>query len=198
MEAASALLFLAAAAIAVSSHSYPNVIYDIDSSCFFSWLPVCGNFLPELLRDWVAIAFLEIIFVYDLKWRLIPDRVVLPAIIAVFLFNLLLGDSWLNLLLAAAAGFGFFALQYVLSHGRWIGGGDLRIGALMGVLLGWPQVVLAVFLSYIVGAAVSLVLVAVAGKKLASEIPFAVFLAPATLLSLWFGEKIIGWYLGLF
>jgi len=198
VEIAASLLFLLAAVIGVANHSYPQIVYDLDQSCFFSWLPVCGNFLPEMLRGWLAIIFLLIIFVYDLKWKLILDRIVLPAIIVIFIFNVFLGDNWINLLLAAAIGFGFFGLQYVFSRGRWIGGGDLRLGALLGVLLGWPAVVLAIFLSYIAGAAVSIALIIFKGKKLASEIPFAVFLAPAALFTLWFGDWIINWYLGFF
>ena len=194
VETATSLLFLAAAMVSLHNHSFAFW----DQSCSFSWLPACSDFLLELLRDWLALAFLIIIFVYDLKWRLILDRIVLPATVIIFILNLLLGYNWQGLILAVAVGFGFFALQYVLSRGRWIGGGDLRVGALMGALLGWPQIVLAIFLSYIIGAAISLILIAVKGKKLTSEIPFAVFLVPATLISLWFGRCIIGWYLGFF
>lgn len=196
VELLSGLLFLLAAFISLKNYSDPAIWYDSGRSCFFSWLPDCGNFLIGLLRDWLAVAFLIIIFVYDLKWRLILDRIAIPAIIIVFILNLALGYSLINLLLAMAIGFGFFALQYVFSRGRWIGGGDLRVGALMGALLGWPQVILAIFMAYIIGAAVSIILIMAKGKKLTSEIPFAVFLVPATLISLWFGQYIIGWYLG--
>lgn len=198
VEAATSLLFLAATIIGVYHQAIPHPWYGLDQFCFFSSVTACINFFPELLRDWLVIVFLIIIFVYDLKWRLILDRVVLPAIAIVFIFNLLLGANWLNLVLAAAVGGGFFALQFLLSRGRWIGGGDLRVGALLGVLLGWPAVILAIFLAYIAGAIVSVILIIVKGRKLASEIPFAVFLAPAALFTLWFGERIISWYLGLF
>ncbi len=198
VELATGLLFALAAYISIRNNSFPIVAYDLDSSCFFSWLPVCGNFLLELLRDWLAIFFLVVIFVYDLKWRVILDRVALPALAVIFILNLLLGYSPINLAAAALVGFGFFASQYLISRGRWIGGGDLRVGALLGVLLGWPQIILGIFLAYIVGAAISIMLVIAKGKKLNSEIPFAVFLAPAALITLWLGGRIISWYLGFF
>jgi len=198
VEIACGLLFLLAAAISSRHNPALNVFYHFNKSYFFSWLPAGGDLLIQLLRDWLAIAFLIVIFVYDLKWKLILDRIALPAIIIFFIINLVLGYGLANLLLATVIGFGFFALQYLISRGRWIGGGDLRVGALMGALLGWPQIILAIFLSYIIGALISIVLVITKGKKLTSEIPFAVFLAPATLITLWLGGRIISWYLGFF
>ena len=47
---------------------------------------------------------------------------------------------------------GFFALQHFISKGKWVGSGDIRLGILMGFVLGWPMSIVALFLSYIIGS----------------------------------------------
>jgi prepilin signal peptidase PulO-like enzyme (type II secretory pathway) len=151
----------------------------------------------ELLRNWLVIAVLVIVFVYDLKWQLIPDEVVLPIIIIVIVLNLLLGRGIADMLIGFLIGFGFFAVQYFVSGGKWIGGGDLRLGALLGVLLGWQGAILALFLSYIVGAIVSIGLLMAKKATPKSQIPFGVFICPAMIFVLLWGQGLANWYFGL-
>ncbi|MFA6593713.1 MAG: prepilin peptidase [Candidatus Buchananbacteria bacterium] len=153
--------------------------------------------LLKFFRDIFLVSVLTIIFVYDLRWQLIPDQVTIPSIVLLFVFSLLLGQSLGSLVFAVLVGFGFFGLQYWVSSGRWIGGGDLRLGALMGAALGWPLLIVGLLAAYIVGAAVSVVLL-VSGKAQAkTPIAFGTFLALGTLVALFWGEKIINWYFGL-
>jgi len=148
-----------------------------------------------LLRDWFIVSVLMVIFVYDLKWGYILDRVTLPAIIVIFGVNILLGEAWSNLFLAAAVGAGFFFLQYFLSRGKWVGGGDIRMGALMGFALGWPGVLVSLVIAYLIGAIVSIYLLASKRKKIGSKIALGTFLAAGTLIALFWQEQIIIWYL---
>lgn len=143
-------------------------------------------------------AVLLIIFLYDLKHYLILDQVILPAILIVFFANLMLGGSWQKMLLAALVVCGFFLVQFLLSRGRWIGGGDLRLGFFMGIVLSWPQILVAVFLAYILGSIIGLALVALKLKKWQSKIPFAAFLCPAAFIALLWGEALLRWYLTMF
>lgn len=147
------------------------------------------------LRDWYIIAIFTIIFIYDLRWYLVLDRVTLPAIFILFFFNLYLGFSWQNLLISGIIGGSFFLLQFVVSGGKWIGGGDLRIGLLMGVALGWPDGIVAIFISYIIGAMVAIPLLLFKKKEMKSEIPLGTFLAVGTLIVLFWGRGLISWYL---
>jgi prepilin signal peptidase PulO-like enzyme (type II secretory pathway) len=125
----------------------------------------------------------------------VDDEISLPALVLIFLANLALGASWLTLLSSAIIGGGFFALQYVVSRGRWVGSGDIRLGALLGVALGWPNVLVALFLAYFAGAVSGLVLILLKKKHLKSPLPFGIFLAPAALVALWWGGAIVKWYL---
>ncbi|MEK7211995.1 MAG: prepilin peptidase, partial [Patescibacteria group bacterium] len=79
--------------------------------------------------------FLLVIFIYDYKYYLIPDSVTLPAIIFAFGFNFWRGFGVGNLFLGMAVGGGFFLLQYVISRGKWIGGGDIRLVAVNGIAI---------------------------------------------------------------
>ena len=156
----------------------------------------------ELLVTLIAYLFfasiLIIIFVYDLKYYLILDVVTIPAIVVAFLVNLYLGLGFVNLLLGALIAGGFFWLQFVLSKGKWIGGGDIRLGVLMGLILGWKLVLVALFLAYIIGAVVGVGLLAYKKKEWGSQVPFGTFLSLATVIALLWGEIILNWYWGLF
>lgn len=153
--------------------------------------------LVTLLRNWVFISIFIVIFVMDLRWYMIYDIIVLPSIIVAFFLNFLIGIDWRSMLLGGIIGGGFFLFQYIISQGKWIGSGDIRLGFLMGILLNWKLLLLALFLSYIFGAVIGLVLIAMGRKKLTSQIPFGTFLATGSIFALLFGENIIEWYFKL-
>ena len=139
-----------------------------------------------------------VIFIYDLRWFLILDKVTLPACILVFLFSCILGANWLNLLISGIIGGSFFFIQFALSRGKWIGGGDIRLGLLMGLALGWPMVMVAIFLAYFIGSFAGIGLIISGKKKWGSKIPLGVFLSTATIITLFWGEQILNWYLNFF
>jgi prepilin signal peptidase PulO-like enzyme (type II secretory pathway) len=161
------------------------------------WQNITWILGAQLLIWWIFAAFLIIIFVYDLRYYLILDKVSLPAIILAFIANLFLGHSWLNLLIAALLAGGFFLAQFVFSQGKWIGGGDIRLGLLMGMMLGWPHILTGLFLAYVLGAIVGLFLIAIGKKTLSSKVPFGTFLTLAILVTLLYGDILLHWYLNL-
>lgn len=139
--------------------------------------------------------FLIILFVYDLKYYLVSDKIVYPAIIIAFLYQLQF--SIFNYLSAAVIAGGFFLVIILISKGKWMGMGDVKIGILMGLILGLPKVFVALFLAFLIGALVSILLMALKKKTLKSEIPFGPFLTAATLLAVFWGDKLLNWYFGL-
>ena len=154
-------------------------------------------FLPQLLLYWYFIAVLILVFVYDLRYMLILPSVTIPAAIIAIIGNLALGRSWWSLLLGCFIGAGFFYLQLVLSRGEWIGGGDVYLGFLLGAILGWPLVLVALFLAYVSGASVGLILLTSKKKTLKSQLAFGTFLSAATVVSMLYGNSILLWYLGI-
>ena len=149
----------------------------------------------KFARDLFIICVLIVIFIIDFKWFLILDKVTIPAMLIVFGLNLALGMDWKNLLISGIIGGSFFLLQYLISKGKWLGGGDIRMGALMGLMLGWPMVMLAIFLAYIFGSVLGISLLIIGKKKMSSKLPLGTFLAPATLIVLLWGAQILDWYL---
>lgn len=149
------------------------------------------------LRDAVMSVFLLIIFVYDLRFSYILDRFSIPAMIIALGCNALLGAPMVSILLGGLMIGGFFAFQFLISKGAWIGGGDIRMGLLMGFYLGISQGLLALFIAYVLGSIVGVILILSRKRKLDSQVPFGTFLSAATLVALLFGNDILGWYLGL-
>lgn len=150
-----------------------------------------------LFRNLFVVCVFIIIFVYDLRWQLILDRFTLPALVVVFLTNIMLGWAIVPMVLAIAVGGGFFLLQFIASKGKWIGGGDIRLGALIGAVVGWPVVVVALFMSYIIGAVTLSPLLLFGRARLGALVPFGTFLVVGALVSMMWGERIVIWYLGL-
>lgn len=152
--------------------------------------------MPAFLIFLVFSSFLIIIFVYDLKYYLILDKVTLPALVLAFVANyLLLGFTLGNLFFASVIIAGFFLLQFIISKGKWIGGGDICLGLVMGVMLGWPNALVALFLAYLLGALVSIILLVSKQKRWGDQLPFGTFLSLATVITLLYGEAILKWYL---
>ncbi len=157
-----------------------------------------SRFSVLLLRNWFIVAVMIVIFIYDLKWYLILDKVTVPAMIVIFGLNLLLGYNLWNLLFSGIIGGSFFLFQFLVSRGKWIGGGDIRLGVLIGLTLGWPMVLAAIFVAYLIGSFAALVLVIFRKKRWGSMVPLGIFLSTATVIILFFGGNLINWYFSLF
>lgn len=166
---------------------YARYVYAIDIG------PI--DALQYMFRDMVFASILITLFLYDLKYFLILDRFSLPAMGVAVGVNLWMGVSLSSMLLAAAVVGGFFLLQFSISRGRWIGGGDIRMGVLMGLMLGWPLALLAVFFAYALGAIVGLFLLRSKKAEWKSHLPFGTFLAVGTLVTLVWGGPILHWYM---
>ena len=144
-----------------------------------------------LIRNFFITSILVFVFLYDLKYQLILDKIVLPTILIVFIFNLLIGLPLKNYLFAALVVTLFFALQFIISRGRWIGGGDLRLGFLLGLIVGWPGILLTLIIAYVSGTIIGLLLIIAKQKEMASAVPFAPFLVFGALITLFWGSQIL-------
>jgi prepilin signal peptidase PulO-like enzyme (type II secretory pathway) len=149
----------------------------------------------------IITSFLIIIFVYDLKHYIIPDKVIYPAIGIAVLYQLF--GIWPPTKILWAVGFGilpsvFFLAIILFSHERWMGFGDFKLVVLMGLILGFPNILVALFLAFFLGAIIGMGLVISGKKQLSSEVPFGPFLVTGTFFALFFGKEIINWYLNLF
>ncbi len=136
------------------------------------------------------------ILFYDLRYKEIHDAVMLPAIVVALILSIFTGNV-VSSMIGGGIGFGFFALQYFASQGRWIGAGDMRIGAFIGLMLGWQLTLLALMLSYIFGSLISIALLVSGKADRKTAIPLGPFIVVGTMLAFFFGEKLIWLYLNL-
>ncbi len=150
-----------------------------------------------ILIFYLFITFIFVVLsIYDFMYKEVADRIVLPAFVIAFLFMGFAGiHTFASLAMAVGIPVVFFGLLFFGSKGKWLGGGDIRIGALMGALLGWPGILIGLFLGYLLGAIFSLI--GLISKKLTrkSQIPFAPFLLIGTYIAMFWGKEVISWYL---
>jgi leader peptidase (prepilin peptidase) / N-methyltransferase len=154
--------------------------------------------IADLLVACLFLAALVAIAGIDLEHQLIPDRITLPGILVGFLTSFLgTRTSWLDSLLGVLAVGGTLLAVTVLSGGG-MGGGDVKLGAMMGAFLGYKLALLALFLAVIGGGCVALSLLFTGIRRRKDPIPFGPFLAMAAAITLLWGERILTWYLTAF
>ncbi len=90
---------------------------------------------------------------------------------------------------------GFFTLLIIITRGKGMGGGDVKLGALMGASLGFPNSILALMMAFFSGAVLSLLLILIRRKNFKSVVPFGPFLVLGSLIALFWGDQLIDWYL---
>jgi prepilin signal peptidase PulO-like enzyme (type II secretory pathway) len=139
--------------------------------------------------------------VYDLRWFLLPDRIVLPLIVIValsvagrYLSAHDLSHLW-EPTTGAAIIAGLFWLLWKISDGAWIGYGDVKLAIVLGLLAGTPaKAFLVIFLASLIGTIVSIPLLMKGKKGLKLHIPFGPYLLSATFIVVLYGSTIIDWY----
>lgn len=181
------------------SWQYPLVEFStaiLFLSLFYRY-PISIISAVNLFYLFTIFSFLIIIFVYDLKHYIIPDKVIYPAIAIVFIYNFLKSDFHLksDFVLSAFGAALFFLIIVLISRGKWMGIGDIKLAFLMGLILSWPNILVALFLAFFLGAITGVGLIIAQKKTLKSEVPFGPFLVAGTIIALFWGKIIIDWYL---
>lgn len=177
--------------------------YFFDVMQMFSWITT-GYYL-------FIISSLLVILVYDFLYMEIPSIVLWLAIFVAIVFALLVdggreissGMTAFDFLtfsgaLAALAAFSFFFSMVAFSKEKWMGMGDAYLVILLGFIVGWPNILLALLLSFSLGALTGIGLILGKKKKMGSQLPFAPFLVLGTIITIFWYEPIVSWYFGLF
>ena len=163
-----------------------------------SALNVSGTFLGLYFLYAFYTFVLVFTFFFDLHYLKVSDEILLPAILIGLIATIAtpLTPHLFDAFLGAGIAVVFFGLQVLVSRGTWIGLGDLRVGAFMGVVLGWKMIIVALFVSYLIGSLVSLIIIVRTGKFRGIKIPFAPLLVTGTFVTVFFGDALLEWYLG--
>ncbi|HUD03733.1 MAG TPA: prepilin peptidase [Patescibacteria group bacterium] len=149
----------------------------------------------------VILVGLTALAVYDNKWMILPDKIIYPVIVFAIISTMLQfalgrpGKDITEVLLSVIIGGGLFWLIYQVSLGKWIGGGDVKLGFLLGILVAKPELaLLLLFFSSILGLVWILPLMISKKITRTSKVPFGPFLIMAAMIVVLFGQHVINWY----
>jgi len=153
----------------------------------------------EYLIYFALFCSLVVITFIDLKHQIIPDVISIPGIGAGFLASLVLPRiTWVDSLLGIALGGGIlYAVAmgyYLITKTEGMGGGDIKLLAMIGAFLGAQAVVVTIFVSAFVGSVVGVAMMAFRGKGRKYAIPYGPFLALGAVISLFWAESLVAWY----
>lgn len=174
------------------------------ASYFFWPLPLEGRGAIEFGFWLIFLVGLLALTVYDFRWFLLPDKMVFPLVVlaAAQVAVVAAYDRDWHLIVSALGGAvvisGIFYLIFQISKGTWIGGGDVKLGLVLGLLAGGVlEGFLVLFAASVAGLLASLpaVVKGKAGKK--TQIPFGPFLILGLIVVKLFGTAILDWYAGM-
>jgi len=186
------------------------------------WSMVSGQWLRIII--WIAIFLLFLLLaIIDFRHYIIPDEInILLAVLGIMMivspvgsqmlkvndqmsfigyYSMLFGsfgNIWVNHIGGAILPMVFFGLIIILSRGRGMGVGDFKLAGALGLIFGWPDILLVLALSFIVGAFVSVFLMIRKKKNIKDAVPFGPFLVIGAALVFFFGFQIVNLYFGFF
>jgi leader peptidase (prepilin peptidase)/N-methyltransferase len=140
--------------------------------------------------------------VYDLWWYILPTRIIQPlvavAVVQAVIVSLVYHGGLATItgaLLGVLVIGGIFYALFLVSRGAWIGGGDVRLGVLLGLLVGGPLMsLLLIFVASVLGTAVAVPLLGADKLKRTSRMPFGPFLLIGAVITRLFGAALLHWY----
>ncbi|HHY72841.1 MAG TPA: prepilin peptidase [Bacillus bacterium] len=152
------------------------------------------GFSAELIVSLTFVSMLIIIVVSDLKYMLIPDKVLLFFAPMLIIERIIIPlNPWWNSFLGASAGFCLLLMIAIISKGG-MGGGDIKLFALIGLVLGWKLVLLAFFMSTLFGTVFGIIGMLLKKVERGKPMPFGPYIAIGALATYFWGENIINWY----
>lgn len=154
--------------------------------------------VPRLLFACILI----VLFAIDLEHHLLPNVITIPGIVVGLAFSTMLPPGLLDALIGTVLGGGILWLigeaYYRYSGVEGMGGGDVKMLAMIGAFLGWKLVILTLVFSSFAGALVGLLVIAIRRGGMKYALPYGTFLSLAALVASLFGARIVAWYLQLY
>ena len=194
------------------SLQYPLVEFATGLLFVFVWVMlgqkcISGSqcFLMMIFYCWM-VAALVAVFVSDLRYRIIPDEVIFSSGLLILLIRLLetffgfsidFGGGILGAALSSLGAGLFFLILIRITKGKGMGMGDVKYVVFMGILLGWPKVLVGLFLAFLTGAVVGVILILTGRRHFGEQIAFGPYLSLATFIALFWGQQILDAYLKL-
>ena len=161
---------------------------------------IYGLSVQSLIYIILSSALIIIAFI-DLNKQIIPDVISLPGIIIGLILSFFVPYiSFINSALGVLVGGGIILViglvGSVIFKKEAMGGGDVKLAAMIGAFLGWKYAIISLFLGFFLGALVGIFLILSRVKRREDVIPFGPFIVLGSIITLLWGEKILSWYVG--
>lgn len=200
---------------------YPAV--ELLVAILFLTLFIRNGLTPAFAAELVFVGLIVPLVFIDLEHKILPNLITYPGFIAVILLRVAAPDpevlestralfsmaGWpdgavalVGSAMGALAGGGSLwlvrELYFRVRHAEGMGLGDVKMMLMVGAFLGWHLTLVTIFIGTVLGSLVGIALIKIRGGSLKLEIPFGVFLGPASLAAMFFGRELIAWYMGRF
>lgn len=185
------------------SSQYPSVEFSTGVLFAVLYLVLNPSSVYELIQFVILLitsVLLVAAFVYDAKYMELPEKYMLPAVaLGVVSLGMKAYQNGWNSLISQLIGLAVVVLIYTalwfFSKGKWLGAGDIRIAAVMGLFLAPTQLIVGLFAAYLVGAVYGVYVLRKAKNKKGVKVPFGPFLIIGFYVGLLWGQQIADWYL---
>ena len=161
---------------------------------------IYGLSVQTLIYIILSSALIIIAFI-DLNEQIVPDVISLPGIVVGFILSFFVSYiSFINSALGVVVGGGIILIigiaGSVIFKKEAMGGGDVKLAAMIGAFLGWRYIIISLFLGFFLGALAGIILILSKIKSREDMVPFGPFIVLGSFITLLWGEQIISWYLG--
>jgi leader peptidase (prepilin peptidase)/N-methyltransferase len=161
---------------------------------------VYGLSIQTLIYIILSSALVIIAFI-DLNEQIVPDVISLPGIVIGFIISFFVPYiSFLNSVLGVVFGGGIILIIGLAGSAIFkkeaMGGGDVKLAAMIGAFLGWRYIIISLFLGFFLGALTGIILILSKIKSREDVVPFGPFIVLGSFITILWGEKIISWYIG--
>ncbi|WP_093537004.1 prepilin peptidase [Psychrobacillus psychrotolerans] len=175
---------------------YP--VMELATGLLFAFAYYQLGFTLELVVALLFISLLVIITVSDIAYMLIPDKILLFFLIPLIVLRVFEPLSpWWDSIVGAVVGFGVLFLIAIVSKGG-MGGGDIKLFFVIGLVLGWVPTLLTLFLASIIGTVIGVISLRRTKQGRKTPIPFGPSIAIAAIIAYFYGESLVDWYVNLF
>ena len=171
---------------------YP--VFELLTGALFLLSAVLIGWTPELIVALLLMSLLMIVFVSDINYMIIPDKVLIffaPLFLLARIFIPL--TPWWSAFVGSAVGFFLLLLIAYISRGG-MGGGDIKLFAVLGLALGWKGILLTLMLASLYGSVIGLIGLLFGKIKRGEPFPFGPFIVLGTVTAYFFGQPIVEWY----
>jgi len=175
---------------------YP--VMELVTGLIFAFAYYQLGFDLELAVALLFISLLVIVTVSDIAYMLIPDKILLFFLIPLIVLRVFEPlNPWWDSIVGAFVGFGVLFLIAIVSKGG-MGGGDIKLFFVIGIVLGWVPTLLTLFLASIIGTVIGVISLRRTKQSRKTPIPFGPSIAIAAIIAYFYGEMLVDWYVNLF